>query len=159
MRRVPQKREPRHTSINPRDIEVAKESSNILSSLLKTDHCEYDLRYLQYNDPDNLKIISLPEPALNMLLQILTEMSRGNMVKITPQHSELTTQEAADILNVSRPFVIKQLDEGKIPYKMIGTRRKILFQDLMEYQESIYRVRLNTLDKLTRDAEDLDMGY
>lgn len=159
MRIEPESRKSGPMAISARDIEMAKESSNILSSILKSQSCKYDLRYLQYNDPENLKIISLPESVITMLVQILTEMSQGNMVKVTPQHSELTTQEAADILNVSRPFIIKQLDEGKIPYKKVGTRRKILYKDLMEYQDSIYHARLKTLDKLTKDAEDMDMGY
>jgi excisionase family DNA binding protein len=142
-----------------KDIEIAKESSRILSSLINKQHPSLALHYLQSKDSENIKIISLPDSVLIMLLDILIQMSKGNTVTIRPLHAELTTQEAADILNVSRPFIIKQLEDGKIPYKMVGTRRKVLLQDLLKYKETMYSARLNALDKLTKDAQDLDMGY
>ena len=86
-------------------------------------------------------------------------MSKGNAVTIVSIHAELTTQEAANLLNVSRPFIIKLLEDGKISYKMVGTRRKILFKNLMLYKETMYHARLKTLDELSKDAQDLDIGY
>ena len=142
-----------------KDIQIAKESSRILSSLLDKKHSSLALHYLQSKDSESVKMISLPDPALRLLLDILIQMSKGNTVTIRPLHAELTTQEAADILNVSRPFIIKQLEEGKLSYKMVGTRRKLLLQDVIEYKESMYRARMKSLDKLTKDAQDLDMGY
>jgi excisionase family DNA binding protein len=141
---------------NSKDIALAKESSQILAAFLKDKSKSFDL---QLNDPNSTKKITIPASASIMLLDILTQMSKGNAVAITPVHAELTTQEAADLLVVSRPFMIKQLEEGKIPFKMVGTRRKILFEDLMKYKEDIYRARQESLDKLIQDAQDNDMGY
>lgn len=77
------------------------------------------------------------------------------MDKISP----LTTQEAANLLNVSRPYLITSLEEGKLPYRKVGTRRKILFEDLMNYKGKDDAERLKILNKLTEEAQDLDMGY
>lgn len=139
-----------------KDINLAKESSRILASLLsKKSSLE-----LEFNDPTkgNQKI-AIPDSASLMLLNILNQISMGNAVAITPIHTELTTQEAADILKVSRPFLVKELELGKIPYKKVGTRRKVLYIDLMKYKQSMHRGRLDALDKLTQESQDLDLDY
>jgi excisionase family DNA binding protein len=101
----------------------------------------------------------LPPSAVQLLFTILGEMSAGNAVTLIPVHAELTTQEAADVLNVSRPFLMNLLDEQKIPYLKVGTHRRILFADLMRYKHQIDADRRATLDQLTHDAQALKMGY
>jgi len=81
------------------------------------------------------------------------------MVKLVPIHAELTTQEAADLLNISRPTLIKLLDEEAIPYHRAGNRRKILFSDLQDYKKRIVRARLATLEELSALDQELGMGY
>lgn len=142
---------------NEIDIEMAKVSSRALADLL---HKKSKAKVFDFQLKDNKGTeILLSASAVKMFVDILTQMSKGHAVTIVPVHAELTTQEAAEILNVSRPFVIGLLEANKIQYKMVGTRRKIPLHDLMKYKESMYRARLNTLDKLTKDAQDLDMGY
>jgi excisionase family DNA binding protein len=76
-----------------------------------------------------------------------------------PVESELTTQQAADVLGVSRPFLVKELDAGKIPVRMVGTHRRIRLEDLTRYRGTIDEKRHKVLDKLTKQAQELDMGY
>jgi excisionase family DNA binding protein len=105
--------------------------------------------------PDG-KRITLPSSVYQVLMKVLTEMSQGNAVAVVPVHHELTTQEAADLLNVSRPFLVKLLEEGHIPFRKTGTHRRVLFQDLMEYRRRRDAQRAAALEELA--AEDARLG-
>lgn len=97
--------------------------------------------------------------AVRLLLDILEQMSRGNAVTFIPIHAELTTQQAADVLNVSRPFLIKLIEEGVLKHRKVGTHRRIRYDDLMTYKHDIDNKRLKALEELVNQAQDLDMGY
>jgi excisionase family DNA binding protein len=101
----------------------------------------------------------LPRDVLGLLRDILTEMAQGNAVTIVPTHAELTTQAAADILNVSRPHLIKLLEEERIPFTRTGTHRRIRYQDLMDYKAERGRKSQEGMEELAKQAQDLDMGY
>ncbi|MGB0536664.1 helix-turn-helix domain-containing protein [Alloalcanivorax venustensis] len=101
----------------------------------------------------------LPRHALELLRNILTEMAQGNSVTIMPVHAEVTTQEAANLLNVSRPHLVKLLEEGAIPFSRVGTHRRIRFQDVMEYRAARTAESEAALQALADQAQEHDMGY
>ena len=103
--------------------------------------------------------VEIPAAAFRLLMDVLNQMAQGNAMTLIPVHAELTTQEAAEILNVSRPFVIKLIDDRQIPHKMVGTHRRVLFQDLIAYKQKIDADRSKVLDELAAEAQDLQMGY
>lgn len=103
--------------------------------------------------------VSIPASAFRLLNGILAQMARGNAVTLIPVHAELTTQQAADLLSVSRPFLVEQLEKNSIPYRKVGTHRRIQCRDLMALKEEMDRNRLKTLDELAAQAQELGMGY
>lgn len=104
-------------------------------------------------------MISLPASAIKLLQQILAELANGNAVTVAPKHSYVTTQQAADMLNVSRPFLVGLLDDRAIPFKRVGNRRRIRLDDVLAYKRRDDMHREALLDELTAEAEDLGLEY
>ncbi|MGH8467310.1 MAG: helix-turn-helix domain-containing protein, partial [Pseudomonas sp.] len=103
--------------------------------------------------------IHLPVAALQLLGDVLAALADGNAVTIVPVHAELTTQQAADLLNVSRPHLVKLLESGKLPFHRTGKHRRVRFNDLMGYKNSRDAESMKILDALTIEAQELGMGY
>lgn len=98
----------------------------------------------------------VPRQAAVMFAQILGLLANGQGVQIMPDRAELTTQQAADFLNVSRPYLVRLLEEGKIRYHMVGTHRRIRFEDLREYKRQDDQYRRGVIDELTELGQELD---
>jgi excisionase family DNA binding protein len=92
-------------------------------------------------------------------MDILEAMAAGRGIAIFPENAELTTVQAAELLNVSRPFLIKLLTEGKIPSRKVGKHRRILMEDVMNYKSRIDQEREVVLNELTALSQKSDMGY
>lgn len=108
---------------------------------------------------DDGSSLALPKMVKALLLNILTELSEGNMVNIVPIHAELTTQEAANYLNVSRPFLVKLLQSGKLPFHKIGSHRRIKYEDLIAFMKEQEISRNKAMQELADQAQELGMGY
>ena len=132
---------------------LAKETSRVLARRLREDE---PLRLRILDDPSPEGTFNLPASALRLLVRILEEMARGNAVTLIPVHAELTTQEAADMLNISRPSLIQLLDEGKIEFRRVGTHRRVRFEALMEYKRQTDTERRKVLKQLA--AYDQELG-
>ncbi|MCZ6805035.1 MAG: helix-turn-helix domain-containing protein [Proteobacteria bacterium] len=137
------------------DVEAAKTSSRTLAKYSDAGRVQLSIKGSN-NENDEL---ILPGHALQLLLDILSEMSRGNAISIMPIHAELSTQEAANILNVSRPFLVRLLEEGAIPHHKVGSHRRVLAKDVTEYKQRIDTERMKSLDTLSSESQDLEMGY
>lgn len=101
----------------------------------------------------------LPTSAARLLAQILTAMAEGDQIAVTQIQRELTTQQAADLLNVSRPFLVQLLETGEIPFHKVGAHRRVVYEDVVRYKDEIRARRRRALQELTAQAQELDMGY
>ena len=136
------------------DAALARESARRLAPQLATANGTMQLRVVE---PDGgSEAVTIPTAAFRLLVTILTEMASGNAVRLIPHQAELTTQEAAELLNVSRPYVVRLLDGKHIPFHRVGTHRRVLFKDVMAYKAEHRRARKASLDRLS--ALDRKLG-
>src|ERR1700722_12908382 len=115
--------------VMPSEREISQAQTSL--KLIKQDR---SITHFVLGSSTGLKI-PITESVFDLLLNVLTEMSRGNAVLVMQINAELSTQEAADLLNVSRPYLIKLLDNKKIPYHMVGRHRRIMFKNLMQFRQ------------------------
>jgi len=133
---------------------LARESSAALARLLQS-HPTQDRARVRMDGED----LILPRHAIELLRSLLAEMAQGNAVTIMPIHAELTTQEAANLLNVSRPHLVKLLEDGRLPHTRVGTHRRIRLADLVAYQQQRDAACDAALQELVDQAQELGMGY
>lgn len=139
------------------EASLAKRCSQALSAILET---RADTQTLAISTPKGgVHSVDIPVSALRLLVEVLTELGEGNSVRLVPVHAELTSQDAADLLNVSRPTLIRLLNEGAIPYHRTGNRRKVKFADLRAYQQQLEHDRLAALSELSALDQELGLGY
>jgi excisionase family DNA binding protein len=139
---------------SPADAVVARESAAHLAGALAKTNGAVRLRIEEPDGKDYA--VTVPSAAFRLLVDILSEMARGNAVRVIPHHAELTTGEAADLLGVSRPYATRLFDEGLIPSYRVGTHRRAMFKDVMAYRDEHYRARSAVLDKMA--AMDQELG-
>jgi excisionase family DNA binding protein len=104
-------------------------------------------------------VVDLPPQALRLIAQVLGALSERRSVVVMPAGREFSTVEAANFLNVSRPFLIKELEAGRLPFRMVGTHRRIAFEDLAAYAEAMRAGQQSALDSMAENARDLGLDY
>jgi len=99
--------------------------------------------------PDGRQI-AIPQPLHDLLLVILRNLQSGNAISIVPEHRQLTTQRAANILGVSRPFLVGLVEAGEIPFHMVGRHRRIYLRDLLDYKRRRDAARHEAINNMAR---------
>ncbi|HNZ22586.1 MAG TPA: helix-turn-helix domain-containing protein [Polyangiaceae bacterium] len=140
---------------SPVEAQQAQEALRLLSSVKQRGP-----RSLQVAKNKNENVaVTVPKEAFDLFLEILGHLANGTAVSIVPVHAELTTQQAADMLNVSRPFLVKLLESGAIPHRKVGAHRRVLMADIMAYKQGDDDKRKAVLDELAAEAQHHDLGY
>ncbi|RCS31717.1 helix-turn-helix domain-containing protein [Rhodanobacter denitrificans] len=137
----------------PEEIQLARTSSRQIAALLG----QGDTARLRVHNGE--ETIDVPVSALRLLADILVFMGEGKAVNIMPSNAALTTQTAADFLNVSRPYLVGLLEKGEIPFHTAGTHRRVYFQDALAYKEQRDAESHQALEELAAQAQELGMGY
>lgn len=101
--------------------------------------------------------IELPEPVLKALAEAIHEMALGRAVRVLAADGELTSSQAADLLNVSRPFLVSLLERGEIPFRRVGSHRRVRLEDLLSYKEGRDKERRDALNALASESQDLGL--
>jgi excisionase family DNA binding protein len=136
------------------DVRLAKQSSRSLSAF--TGH---RITCIIKSEGTKQVEMELPATVVSLLESMLTQMAQGNAVVLMPVNAQLTTQQAADILGISRPFLVAEMTNGKLSYQKIGTHRRIAFADLMQYRQKMSEESNAAMDTLVTEAQELNLGY
>ncbi|KXK18733.1 MAG: DNA binding domain protein, excisionase family [Chloroflexi bacterium OLB15] len=148
--------------LSTEEAEVARVSGQQLARLAqKNKPLTFQVTKLRKEErkEETNETIELPAEAVELLMRILEAFASGRGVTLIPNNAELTTVQAAEILNVSRPFLIKLLEEQKIPYRLVGKHRRIRMEDVMAFKRAVDQQREAILDQLVADAQEQGMGY
>lgn len=137
----------------PSDAELARASAVTLRRLLKQH--EGNAEPVEVLVDDDTKVV-VPRAALELLTEVLGYISAGRAFSVVPSHAELTTQQAAEMLNVSRPFLVGLLERGEIEFRKVGTHRRVLASSLLGYRTRDDAQRRESADALSRETQELE---
>ncbi len=102
-------------------------------------------------------IVPLPARAVELIFKILETMGEGVPISVIPHQAELTTQQAADYLNVSRPFLVQQIEANKLPYRKVGSHRRVKFSDLVEFENKSKVKQSDAMKRINEQAQKLGL--
>lgn len=143
-------------SMSPHEVEMARAAQRCIMKAL--DHSRAAAITLTTTDGEQ-PTIELPPAALKLIGQLLGAMSEGRPVTLMPAKQEFSTVEAANFLNVSRPFVVKEIEEGRLPHRKVGTHRRVAFDDLLNYAREMRKRQEHALERMTENARELGLDY
>lgn len=156
MRTVDRAREVVPPPMSERDIEMARVAQRCIMEAL--DHSRAAAIMLT-TDTGEHPSVAVPPAALKLIGQLLGAISEGRPITLMPAKQEFTTVEAAHFLNVSRPFVIKEIEAGRLPHRMVGTHRRIAFEDLIAYGRKMRENQVAALERMADNARELGLDY
>lgn len=147
------------TMLDPQDLSEAQMTHlrKHLSQFLRL--AESGRGFLRVEREGKQETVSLPSSYLSAFARALTEVAQGRRVAVEPEEQELTTSEAADFLNVSRPHLTRLLKERKIPHRKVGTHRRVQLRDLRAYREKMRVEAEDALQRLADEAQEFGIGY
>lgn len=128
-----------------------------VSHALEGHHAGYALRVLVAGSGQDIAPLELPPVAIELLMEILRQTADGNVVSLTPVKREITTQQAADLLNVSRPFVVGLIEKGTLPVRMVGTHRRLLLSDVLAYKAETKARSLAALQEMVALSQEMGL--
>jgi excisionase family DNA binding protein len=144
------------TAMPPQELEMARAAQRCIMEAL--DHSRAAAIMLTTAEGDH-PTVQLPPTALKLIGQLLGMMSEGRPIALMPSQQEFSTVEAANFLNVSRPFVIKEIEQGRLPHRKVGTHRRVLFEDLLAYARDMRKRQEHALERMAENARELGLDY
>jgi excisionase family DNA binding protein len=156
MRTIDHVREVTPPVLNSKDKEMVRLAQRCIMASL--DHSRAAVITLT-TDTGEHPAVEVPPAALKLIGQLLGVMSEGRPVVLMPTEQELTTVEAANFLNVSRPFVIKEMESGRLPHRKVGSHRRISMEDLLAYAQKMRAQQVKALDRMAKNARELGLDY
>ncbi len=145
-------------ALSDHDAELLAQASRIMSEAVDRPHAHRISLVEQQADGSDSARLEVPPATLRLLSKILALMARQQTFVLYPESSELTTKQAAELLGVSRPFLIQVLESGEIPYRKVGRHRRVLMKDVLLHKQTTQVKRRVALDELVRTSEEIG-GY
>jgi excisionase family DNA binding protein len=144
--------------LSDQDAALFAQASRLISEALDRSHSRRIALVEEKADGSDSARLEVPPATLRLLSQVLALMARQQTFVLYPESSELTTKQAAEVLGVSRPFLIRVLEAGEIPYRKVGRHRRVLMKDVLSYKQTTHVNRQVAMDELVRVSEEMG-GY
>jgi excisionase family DNA binding protein len=142
--------------IGAEDQKIANHILSMLESTSKRSKRKFQICIENKQQKD---LIELPTAVSNLLLDIIECIANGKSISMFPTDKTISTQEAADLMGVSRPHVVKLLEDGKIPFKKVGSHRRVQVKDVQQYEQKLHQTRKQKISLLAKQAQELNLGY
>lgn len=143
--------------LNEEDAHLVNAAQRCIMAAL--DHSRAQKVVLRAKDGEAAPVVELPPKVLKIIARVLGLMGERKPLTLIPRNHELTTQEVANLLNVSRPFIIKEIEANRLKCQMVGTHRRIAYEEMVRYRDERDSARDAALQELADQAQDLGMGY
>lgn len=143
-------------SVSEPELDLARTSSVALSERFTGSTHPVTLRFTDPGSGNEVEA-TVPGAAMQVLTEALAQMAAGHPVTLVPLQAELSTQQAADLAGVSRPYLVKLLEAGQIPFRRVGEQRRVRYQDLLRYLEEHQRQASEAVSQMTAEAQELGL--